>query len=189
MLPRESDLSRKASTPRVFLVITAILAVVFGGMFTSSPYAHSSADTATSQDSVQARLDTILSQQPGATQINRNEVTWTMPDGTEVLYGVPDTLSAAPGCPSSEICFYADRDWQGEYQFFRSCSSGTDYWLSARMRDQVSSWRNNISRTAWAYNYRAAPRPRERLWTMNGPGERDHYVGDRVNDKMDYYRC
>jgi hypothetical protein len=161
----------------VALVLSAVAVTV------ASPAAASpQADAA-----LQASIDAQLRLAPGGTQISRNQVAW---NGDSVIMTFPEPASTpskvalAPRCPGGGwACFFEDRDWGGRMLQFRSC--GYIQWFSDYgFENQTSSWHNRQAfRSVNVFDVAEGE-----LWFMEQGNVSSSYVGDRRNDKADYFR-
>jgi len=88
----------------------------------------SPAQAITSNPEMQTRVETVLEQNPGGTQIAWNEVSWD--DGEVVLTLAPPTVGAGPavlavvgGCTSGKFCAYNQTGYLGDKITYSTCTS------------------------------------------------------------------
>ncbi len=91
-------------------------------------WAGTSAHADTGSTDMQDRIDAVLQEQPGGTQIAWNEVSWN--DGDVVLtlasastsQGVT-TFAAVGGCTSGKFCAYNQTGYRGDKITYSTCTS------------------------------------------------------------------
>ncbi|MEU8517673.1 hypothetical protein AB0C76_39780 [Kitasatospora sp. NPDC048722] len=179
------------------------------------PYAGMTQDQARAR--LEADIAQALARTPGGTRTGVNEVEWQDGRGGKAVetFPVPASLKAEAsgkqprgvdywfGCPrgwtpgSDWYCFYENGNFNGVREHGQSGPGngrmlkwsnwhGVTEFGAWNFRDKISSWVNNTGYTIEVGDYTVAPKY-YRLW-VEKPGQAMGYVGDRANDRADFFR-
>jgi len=135
---------------------------------------------------LQGQVDSALKNNPGAAQINQNQI--ELQEGVVMTVPLPGTRGT-PDCPYEWVCFYEHQNYDGyRLEIYKCGQHDLFQWRMPDGRfwnDKISSWHNHQSdgAVASAYNWNDRLRQWDHLFITH-PAY-DEYVGDRDNDRTD----